>query len=212
MAITEPAASPQNDRRPPCFAWPGSACRAAAVLLAILATTLDVHDANGRELDGTPRGDAARTLRHARLAPTLARVQAGPCDDAVLLQTASGQVYETESAARLVRGNTLRVSGTIYPDASICRLYPWLRLDPDAATPSAHFEIHFLPSIGRLLQQAAARATARSESGLPLAPGSLPQIEVSGDPSALRALGDALHDWSAWAFAPGWHRLPRAWR
>lgn len=157
-------------------------------------------------------------IARARLERTVVSVDAAPCNRARLLRTASGAVYETEPAAQLTPGIRIRVSGTIYPQASICKLYPWLRLDPDAPLPfgpATALDVRLSRSIPAALQQAAARAVASAESGAPGIAASLaelPQIEIVAAPAALRSLLDTLRLWShasqwwPWRSSRSWSR------
>ena len=213
MASVEPCRAVAARRAAATRAWRKLAPIILAAPLCLAAAASD--------RPGGVSADAAPIAR-ARIERTVVSVDAAPCNRARLLRTASGAVYETEAAPQLRPGIRIRVSGTVYPQTSICKLYPWLRLDPDAPLPfgpPTALDVRLARSIPGALQQAAAQAVARAESGsLGIAAlADLPQIEIVAAPAALRSLLDTLRQWSQWShwshwrpwrYSPGW---PRNW-
>jgi len=133
-----------------------------------------------------------------RVGPVDAVVEWGSCRGALVLRTADGARFEIEAVNGLAWGRRIRAGGIVHPTRSICRRYPWLRVDVlDRAPPATAIDLD--PSIPRRLAAAGAAATARAEEGLPADPTRWLELEFSGPlvrlRSLLRALAEANRHW-----------------
>lgn len=97
----------------------------------------------------------------ALAAPVSGRVEPGPCDQALVFESASGTRYEIEAAKfRGLLGMQVQVQGVLYPHTSICKQYPWLRIQQVAKAGGQPLLIDPSQPVKAAVAKAAARATA----------------------------------------------------
>ena len=131
--------------------------------------------------------------------PLRATVVPAPCSGAQVVLAADGSRFEIEPLPGVPAGSTIRIRGTVYPEASICREYPWLRLERNGVARGG-FGIDFERSIPRAWAHAAELAADRAEARLPVQPSELLQLELTGPAATLRRARQALATLAArWA-------------
>ena len=113
----------------------------------------------------------------------------GPCAGAETIVTDDGRRYELEATPGTRPGTRVRIAGLIYPEASICGRYPWLRPDSDREQRAP---VRLAPGSVHAWVESARIAADHAELGLPIEWSRLLEIDASGPVAALRALARTL--------------------
>jgi hypothetical protein len=144
----------------------------------------------------------AQPLTAYVLGTTPGAIERGPCPRAWTFRTDDGQRFEIEPLPASPAGGRTRIGGVIYPEASICGRYPWLRWDRQGERGGIS-GVDFARSSVQAWVDAARTAADRAQANLPMDWSDLLEIDLEGPLATLRALARSLAGRSNAAGAPG---------
>lgn len=144
----------------------------------------------------------AQPLSAYVLGPTRGTIEPGPCPRALTLRTDSGARFEIEPPPASPIGGRIRIGGLVYPEASICGRYPWLRWDRQGERGGIS-GVDFARSSVQAWVDAARIAADRAQANLPMDWSDLLEVDLEGPLATLRALARSLAGRANTADAPG---------